>query len=95
MNAIDQSLDDVANAVQQSQHRQLAIKLQSADQLINLYLQLEDTAKRTDTELLTTSASHLFQLEISFMFDGQDAAHLLHIPMVPPERKFPGESTGL
>ena len=84
MDAIDHALDDVAGAMQQVQHRRLAIELLSAEQLADLYRQLEDTARRTDTELLTTSPSHLFQLETSFMFDGHDAALLLHVPMIPP-----------
>ena len=45
MDAIDRSLDDVANAMQQVQHQRLAIELLSSKQLLNLYRQLEDTAK--------------------------------------------------
>ena len=55
MDAIDRSLDEVAKAMQQAQHCRLAIELLSADQLADLYKQLEDMAKRTGTEFLTTS----------------------------------------
>ena len=84
MDTINRSLDEEAYAMQQVHHRQLAIELLSADQLADLYKQLEGMAKRTNTKLLTTSPLHLFQLETWFLFDGHNAALLPHVPMIPP-----------
>ena len=80
MDAINQSLKDVANAMQQVQHQQLAINLLLADPLITLRQQLEDTAKRTNTELLTASAGR----PLFYSTDKTPLSCTMFLPMVPP-----------
>ena len=82
--AIDSSLDDVASAMQEAQNQRLAIELVPVGELQRLYNILQQEAQRTSTELLITSPSHLFQVETSFLYDGDNAALLIHVPMIPP-----------
>ncbi len=84
MDNVEIGVQKVVSALQQVHHRRLSIDLIPAEQLLDLYKQLQDIARETGTELLITAASHMFQLETSFLFDGSDVALLLHVPLIPP-----------
>jgi hypothetical protein len=80
---LDSKLNIVTHAVQQAQHRRLAIDFLSADQLLRLYSRLQSEAKALNCQLLTKHPSDLFQLELSYFFDGENIHLLLHVPAVP------------
>ena len=82
--AIERSLDDVASAMQEAQHNRLAIELVPLDELQRLYNELKVEAERTETQMVITAPSHLFQLETSFVYDGDTAVLLVHVPLIPP-----------
>ena len=68
--------------IQQAQHRRLAVNLLSAKKLAKVYTTIEDTASQIGHSLLTTQPSDLFQLEVTYFFDGQDIQVLVHVPSV-------------
>jgi hypothetical protein len=69
-------------AVQQAQHRRLAVNYLPTKKLKQLYHNIETTALKMKNQLITTQPSDLFQLEVSYFFDGQDLQLLLHVPTV-------------
>jgi len=82
--AIERSLDDVAFAMQEAQHNRLAIELVPLTELQRLFNELQQEADRTGTQMIITAPAHLFQLETSFIYDGDNAALLVHVPLIPP-----------
>ena len=76
-------LEIITHAIQQAQHRRLAVDFLSSSQLLRLYKRLESEAKEINAVLLTKQPSDLFQLETSYFFDGSDIHLLLHVPAVP------------
>jgi hypothetical protein len=82
--SIERSLNDVAAAMQQAQLQRLAIELLSVSELQNLFNQLKTAATETDNELIITAPAHLFQVDTSFVYDGDNACLLVHVPMIPP-----------
>jgi hypothetical protein len=83
--SIERSLNDVSAAMQQAQLQRLAIELLSANELQRLFDQLKTAATETDNELLITAPAHLFQVDTSFVYDGDNACLLIHVPMIPPK----------
>jgi hypothetical protein len=73
------------HVIQQAQHRRLAIDFLSQEQLRHLYLKIQEHAQENSCALLTQHHSDLFQLELSYFFDGADVHLLLHVPMVPTD----------
>jgi hypothetical protein len=71
------------HALQTAQHRRLAVDYLSPQQIRNLFTKLKERAAEFGCELLITHHSDLFQIEVSLLFDGQDAHLLVHVPMVP------------
>jgi len=82
--AIESSLDDVATALQLAQQQRLAVELLPVPELKRVYKDLQAVAKKTNTELITTSPGHLFQLDTDFVSDGLDVVLLVHVPLIPP-----------
>jgi hypothetical protein len=83
--SIERSLNDVSAAMQQAQLQRLAIELLSVSELQSLFSQLKVAASDTDNELLITAPAHLFQVDTSFVYDGDNACLLVHVPMIPPK----------
>jgi hypothetical protein len=75
----------VTHAVQAAQNRRLSVDLLSADQLKKLFKKLGTMAKKINNRLLIEKPSDLFQLEVSYISDGQDIHLLIHVPTVPKE----------
>jgi cell division protein FtsL len=73
----------VTHALQAAQHRRLAIDYLSPPEIRMLFSKLSGRAAEFGCELLVKHHSDLFQLEVSLLFDGEDAHILLHVPMVP------------
>ena len=71
------------HAIQQAQHRRLAIDYLNAPELSKLFFDLRDKADKYDCELVVNSPSDLFQLEVTYFFDGAVLTLLLHTPMTP------------
>ena len=82
LSVIRASLDQLTHAVQQAHHHRLAIDFLDPVSLEDLYSNLESQAAAAQYSLLTNHPSDLFQLEVSYMFDGKDIVLFLHVPMV-------------
>ena len=85
INQLNRHLDIATHVIQQAQHRRLAVDLLPPIQLRALYNKLIDQAKENGCTLLTSQPSDLFQIEMSYFYDGQDVHLLLHVPMVPED----------
>jgi len=82
-NQIRQRLRMATHALQTAQHRRLAVDYLSPQQIRNLFIKLKERAAEFGCELLITHHLDLFQIEVSLLFDGQDAHLLVHVPIVP------------
>jgi len=71
------------HVIQQAQHKRLAVDYLPAGQLAELYEELTTAASQQKYTLLTGHPSDLFQLELSYLYDGKNVILLLHVPMVP------------
>jgi len=72
----------VTNAVQQLQHRRLAVDWLNNEQLTGLHNSVIEYAEDKDYTLLTKQLSDYFQLETSYLRSGTDVIALLHIPCI-------------
>jgi hypothetical protein len=80
---IAERIRKVTHVIQLAQTRRLAIDFLPVEYLPRLYQQLEDQAKAINHKLLTKQQSDLFQLEMSYFYDGMNMQLLLHVPTVP------------
>ena len=80
---IKRRLEIAIHTLQQAQHRRLAVDFLDSRQLQLLYSKLQEQAELNGCTLLINHRSDLFQLELSYFFDGADVHLLLHVPMVP------------
>ena len=84
-----QSLKDflyrVECAIQQAQHHRLAVNYLSAKNLLSLFQQVRNQAKSFGYQAVIERPSELFQLDVSYMFDGRIISLLIHIPIAPPD----------
>ena len=81
---IEKEVDRVTHAVQQAQHRRLSISVLSGDKLLKAFERIRLRTKELRLELLVEQPSDLFQIEVSYFFDGRDVSLLLHVPMAAP-----------
>jgi hypothetical protein len=79
------SIQQAIHAIQQAHHHRLAIDYFDPETLQNIYQTLSEQAADSRYHLLTRFPSDLFQLELSYLFDGADLVLFLHVPMVPHE----------
>jgi len=75
----------ITHAIQQAQHRRLAVDYLSSKELSKLFHDLRIKADLYDCELVVSAPSDLFQLEVSYFFDGAVLTILLHTPMTPKD----------
>jgi len=75
----------VLNAMQQLQHRRLAVDLLSSDQLAQMHQSLVDIAQQNRVTLLPKHTSDYFQLETSYLQDGSNIQILIHVPCINPD----------
>jgi hypothetical protein len=73
------------HAIQQAQHRRLAVDFLSATDLNKLFNNLKTKAQSYDCDLVIEKPSDLFQLEVTYFFDGAVVMLLLHTPMTPKD----------
>ena len=81
---IDVELHRIADSVQQAQHRRLSITTLTNDKLRKAFNRIVSRTKELKMELLIEQPSDLFQIEVSYFFDGEDISLLLHVPMAAP-----------
>ena len=77
-------IDRVTDAVQTAQLRRLSPLLLSGPQLRKLYAELTKRAENLQANLLLENPSDLFQIEVSYIYDGEesnDVTLILHVPM--------------
>jgi len=82
-NQIRDRLRIATHAIQTAQHRRLAVDYLTSQEIRALFSKLKARALELGCELLIEHHSALFQLEVSLLFDGEDAHILIHVPMVP------------
>lgn len=80
---IQHSIQTIVHAAQAAQQHRLAVDLLSPTELSNLYKQVQLRTDLLGYKLLTSRATDLFQVEVSYMFDGSTIMLMLHVPMVP------------
>jgi hypothetical protein len=78
-------LEKATHVTQVAQNRRLAVDFLPADQLPELFKKLETQAQAIDHKLIITQPSDLFQLELSYFYDGVRLQMLLHVPTVPKD----------
>jgi hypothetical protein len=78
-------IHQMESAVQQAQHHRLAVDYLSGRQLLNLFHQVQQQAKRFGYQPIVERPSDLFQLDVSYTFDGKIISLLLHVPIAPPD----------
>ncbi len=84
-NQMRDRIRQATHALQAAQHRRLAVDLLSPNQVTTMFEKLNARALEFNCELLVKFPSDLLQLEVSMLFDGEDAHLLLHVPMMPKE----------
>ena len=72
------------NAVQQLQHRRLAVDLLDKDQLKVLHEAVLQLAAKEGYQILPERIGDYFQIEVSYLRTGQDIDILVHVPCVKP-----------
>lgn len=80
---ISRSLEIARNTFQMAQFRRLSIDFLQPEHLQALFKEIQAHAAREKATLIPNKPSDLFQLELSYIFNGQQATLLLHVPMVP------------
>ena len=76
-------LQTIIHAAQQAQHHRLALDLLSPSELEALFQDVAHKAELYKYQLLIQQPTDLFQIEVSYLFDGQTLMLILHVPMVP------------
>jgi hypothetical protein len=82
---ISNRLEKATHVTQIAQSHRLAVDFLPADQLPDLFRKLESQARAIDHKLIITQPSDLFQLELSYFYDGTRLQMLLHVPTVPKD----------
>ena len=75
-------MQQTLQVVQQLQHRRMAVDFLNGDQLQAMHNELLNMAKAQDLTLLPTQISDYFQLECSWLRQGEDILLMLHVPCV-------------
>ncbi len=84
-NQLRDRIRQATHALQAAQHRRLSVDLLSPNQVHEMFSKLNSRAAEFNCELLVKFPSDLLQLEVSLLYDGEDAHLLLHVPMMPKE----------
>jgi len=77
---LDDEVDRIYEAVQAAQHHRLSVTLLSASALRDLFWRIKNRAAELDTEVLISDHSGLFQIETSYVSDGNDISLVIHVP---------------
>lgn len=82
---IQGAVNTVLHAAQVAQQHRLAIDLLTASEISQLYQNIQTRAEQLHYSLLTRMATDLFQVEVSYLYDGATLMLILHVPMVPKQ----------
>jgi hypothetical protein len=82
---ITNRVHQMESAIQQAQHHRLAVDYLSGKQLFNLFQSIQNQAKRFGYQTIIERPSDLFQLDVSYTFEGKIVSLLLHVPIAPPD----------
>ena len=80
---ITRSLEIARNTFQAAQYRRLSIDFLTAEHLAIVFNTIRKKAHEGQEILVPERASDLFQLETSYIFNGEQAIFILHVPTVP------------
>lgn len=78
-------LNQIIHTVQKAQDHRLAMDFLPANELKVLFTKVQGQANQIGHKLLTTQPSDLFQLELTYFYDGHNMQMLLHVPSVPKD----------
>lgn len=82
---LEDRMGQALDVVQQLQNHRLAVNLLSGQQLRDMHLHFQTLAAQNDLVLLPTEISHYFQVETSYIRQGNDVTILVHVPCVHPD----------
>ena len=78
-------VDRLFRVLQHAQTRRLAVDFLDASEIHQLFPTLREKAAAQQADLLITRPSDLYQIEMSYFFDGHSINLLLHVPIVPKD----------
>jgi len=76
------------HAIQAAQNHRLSVDFLNSQQIKDLYEKLKRQSQDIGHTLLTNQHSDLYQLEVTYFFDGENVQLLLHIPCVPADARL-------
>lgn len=85
LSLINQQITKIELVVQQAQQHRLSTSYLAPKHLLDLFHQVQMSAKRFGYRTVIERPSELFQLDASYTFDGKTLSLLLHVPIAPPE----------
>ena len=80
---ITRALEIARNTFQAAQFRRLSIDFLRPEHLEKIFREVQKRAYLEKSTLIPSRPSDLFQLELSYLFDGTKAVFILHVPAVP------------
>ena len=80
---IENEIERIWDAVQVAQQHRLSIRLLPAAAVQKVFSRLQSRAIASGNELLLDKPSDLYQIELSYGYDGTDVTLVLHVPMAP------------
>jgi hypothetical protein len=78
-------LQKLVRGLQAAHLRRLSVDLLDSKQLHNIFDTAAKQANAHNYQLMLEHPSDLFQIETSYVHNGQDVHLILHIPMEPPD----------
>jgi len=81
--SIRTNLIAASNAIQQAQHRRLAVDFLKPERLQQVFDAIKAKSLHLQSHMLIEHPSDLFQLELSYLYDGSDVLLILHVPTAP------------
>ena len=82
LDLFESRLNRATSAVQQLQHRRLAIDLLDTHQLSEMHSAILEVATKRGYELMPQRLADYFQLETSYLRQGEDILIMLHVPCI-------------
>ena len=80
---LDSRISDTIDVIQQLQNHRLSVKLLSADQIKAMRSEIEMQATHQHLKPLPTKITDYFQLETTYVREGDNLLLLVHVPCVP------------
>jgi len=82
---IQRMVHKLTHTFQMAQTHRLAIDFLPADEINQIYKEIEAKAKQHKLMLITSKPLDLFQLEVSYFSDGHELHIIIHVPAVTPD----------